>query len=266
MISFSRVYLTLAFGLIVLFGCQDREKVSIEIDFSESGSWKYLLGADLYGTVALKDSQQTYSGSLRSFLQGLPDSGREEVAFCMEDVNLAADFLSETEKFDLQNRLGAMIISVSPQKGISLSDSLEITRIPSGSWDVIRSVARVVPVLPGSEMAVGGSWEREQQFPLELKQGNATGMLYQVYSLDSLFQKNGNRNAALSWNFTYRVSLLKDNIPLAGKVPLAGSGRGHATIDLEQKKILKSQASFQVSHYDDSHIEFSETVHLEAVN
>ncbi|MFP4163584.1 MAG: hypothetical protein ACLFQB_07185 [Chitinispirillaceae bacterium] len=266
MISSSRVLYVAIIALIFSVGCSKKEKVLIEVDFSQSDSWTYLLGADIYGTVATKDSQQSYSGSLRAFLRARNKGNSEGVMFGMEDVNLSAEFLSEAENFDLKNRIEEMKVSFSPQKGVSLSDSLQISRIPSGSWDILRSVARVVPVLPGSKMAVGGSWEREQQFPLNLKQGNATGMLYQVFRLDSLFEHKGNRTAALSWIFTYRVSLLSDSVPLAGKIPLAGSGRGHANVDLDLKKITRSRASFQVSHFEDSHIEFSETVHLEEVN
>ncbi len=253
-------------GCILLVGCGGKEKAFVDLDYTKAESWKYLIGSDIYGLVASQDSQQSYSGSFRAYLEGIEGSNDGQMQFRMKDVKVVAGFLNDDELTSLQKRLAELTVSLSQSEGVKISDTLDIPAIPAGGWDVLRSVARVLPVLPGAEMAVGSSWEREQQFPLHLKQGSATGLLYQVFRLDSITHPTAGKTcAALSWVFTYRVSLQNDSIPLARSVPLSGSGLGNAIVDVDQKLILKSKASLQMSHAGDSHIEFSETVHLENI-
>jgi len=260
----------LAACVLWLAGCGGRERARIEIDFSNAAEWRYMLGVDISGTPQGADSGQYFSGSLRAYLQGLPGEAGEGPLRCgLTDVTLVAPFLPEEERGEIQRRLSDVRVAVS-ENGVALSDTTGIPGLLSGGWDIMRSPARVIPAMPNAEMAVGSSWEREQRFPLTIPQGKAEGLLYQLYTLDSLYKTpEGVPAAAVSWVFTYRVALnentAEDRARGQPRFPLAGSGRGAAVLDLKRKKLVKSQATFQVTHSSVAGSEINEVVHFEII-
>jgi hypothetical protein len=267
----------------MLSGCGKRERARIEIDFSNAAEWKYMLGVDIYGTPLGADSGEYFSGSLRAYLQGLPgEAGVGPLRCGLTDVKLIAPFLPEDERSDVERRLSELRVAVS-ENGVALSDTAGIPGVFSSGWDILRSPARVIPAVPNADMVVGSSWEREQRFPLDIPQGRADALMYQLYTLDSLYKTPaGVPVAALSWVFTYRVAMTEEAQAAQAaqqeaqqaaeavkgsqrKYPLAGSGRGSAILDLNRKKLVKSQAAFQVTHSSVSGMDINEVVHFEMV-
>jgi hypothetical protein len=263
-----RFIFVVALAFMTVAGCGRRERARIEIDFSKAKEWRYMIGADIYGTPTTADSGQYFSGSLRAYLQGLPGAADVGPLRCgFADVNLVASFLSEDERSDLVRRLSELRVAVS-ENGVTLSDTTGIPGVLSGGWDILRAPARVIPAMPNADMAVGSSWEREQRFPLTIPNGEAEGLMYQLYTLDSLYRNDsGIRVAAISWVFSYRVATKEDKDEGRRKLmyPLSGSGRGNAELDLARKKIIKSRATFQVTHSGMSGMEINEVAHFEIV-
>jgi hypothetical protein len=258
-----------ALALAAFAGCSGRERVRIEVDFSKAAEWRYMLGADIYGTPTAADSGQYFSGSLRAYLQGLPgEAGAGPLRCGFADVNLVAPFLSENERGDAVRRLSELRVVIS-ENGVTLSDTSGIPGVLSGGWDILRAPARVIPAMPNADMTVGSSWEREQRFPISLPNGDeAEGLMYQLYILDSLYRNDsGIRVAAISWSFSYRVATKENKDDGRRKLmyPLIGSGRGSAELDLVRKKLIKSQATFQVTHSGMSGLEINEVAHFEIV-
>ena len=262
----------LAAVAVMFSGCRKRESARIEIDFSSAAEWKYLLGVDIYGTpLGSTEPAQPFAGSLRAYVHGMPGKpGVGPLRAGLSDVNFNAPFLPEEEQEDLRRRLSELQIFVS-EDGVTLSDTAGLPGVLSGGWDILRSPARVIPAMPNADMVVGSSWEREQHFPLIIPEGQADGLLYQLYTLDSLYQTpEGVRVAAVSWVFTYRVAMTEDKAQKVEdrgqrRYPLAGSGRGTAILDLNRKKLLKSSAAFQITHSGISGVEINERVHFEMI-
>jgi hypothetical protein len=255
-----------ALAFVAAAGCGGREKARIEVDFSKAAEWRYMLGADIYGASIAGDTGQYFSGSLRAYLQGMPGNIAEGPLRCgFTDVNLIASFLSDDERSDVVRRLSELRVAVS-ENGVTLSDTAGIPGVISGGWDILRAPARVIPAMPNADMAVGSSWEREQRFPLSIPNGEAEGLMYQLYTLDSLYRNDsGIRVAAISWVFSYRVATKeeKEDGPRKRMYPLSGSGRGSAELDLIRKKLIKSQATFQVTHSGMTGMEINEVAHFE---
>jgi len=257
--------------ILLAAGCGSRERARIEIDFSNAAEWRYLLGVDIHGTPLGADSGQYFSGSLRAYLQGLPGEVGEGPLRCgLTDITLIAPFLHEDERREIERRLSEMRVAVS-EDGVTLSDTTGIPGLLSGGWDIMRSPARVIPAMPNADMAVGSSWDREQRFPLTIPQGKAEGLLYQFYMLDSLYKTpEGVPVAAVSWKFSYRVALSEENPDEKARgqrtrYPLVGSGFGSAVLDLNKKKLRKSQATFQVEHSSVTGTDINEVVHFEII-
>jgi hypothetical protein len=274
----SRFILPFSVSALLVAGCGSKESAFLEIDYSGASGWKYLLGADIYGTplqglagsADTNDSGETFSGSLRAYLQGLPPEPEAGAApgparFALTDVTFNAPFFSDEEREDIYKRLTELRIDVS-ETNVALSDTIGIPGVMTGGWDIIRCITRVMPVMPNAELRVGTSWEREQRFPLTVDDGPADGVLYQLFTLDSLSKtETGAPFAALSWVFTYRVSLQGDGGAASKKYPLLGSGRGTAELDLNRKQLLKAKAAFQVTHSQKTDTELNEIVHFEMV-
>ncbi|MDR3011898.1 MAG: hypothetical protein LBU70_01640 [Chitinispirillales bacterium] len=261
-IGFAIVFTVLAF---LLAGCQ-KERAHIEIDFSGAAGWKYRISANITGIPAKDSSEERHSGSLMAFLQGLPtETVGEQFRAGLADVNLNAPFMPEDEREEILRRLSKLVVSVSDD-GVALSDTVGIPGVYSGAWDILRSPARAIPAIPNAVMSVGSSWEREQRFPIAVAGGEAEGYLYQFYTLDSLYKNTDGVSAAdISWMFTYRVAMAEDGDRRSLRFPLDGSGHGSAVIDLDRKKLIKSQASFQITHSGLGDADINEIIHFEAV-
>ena len=223
------------------------------------------MGADLRGELECGDSSSSFSGSLRTYLSGLQTGEINRGRFGTEDLLIVTDFLSEEDRLDLQNRIQTVEFSLSENEGITVSDTLLFPELPSGSWDIMRSIIRAVPGLPNSKVSVGSTWEREHQIPLKTKHGDAMGELYQLFRLDSLISSGESKLAHLSWFFSYRVSP-GEICSILGRETLSGTGTGYALIDIDNRALVKSNADFEIAHYDNCRVEIIETVHLELIN
>lgn len=254
--------------LLLLSSCHRSEKVALSIDFSRAPAWKYVFAIDISGHIKTRDSSRAFSSSLRTYISGenTPhDQGA--VRFKTGQAIIKSDYLSDQERTHLEKQCENIVLFFSPKEGALLTIDTAVPPVFNfGGWDLFRSFARVLPVLPESPISVGGTWERERTIPLETSAGNAIGWLYQSFQLDSVFTIDSSRCAALSWQFTYRVQ--PDSGGILDSLPLRGSGYGRATIDLTKKQMRAAHAFFEVPERDNAAIKASwqETVHVELVD
>jgi hypothetical protein len=253
---------------LLLCSCFRSERVALTIDFSQAPSWKYLFAIDITGHIKAADSSREFSSSLRTYLSGEKtphDAGA--VRFKTGQTMIQSDFLSDQERNHLEKQCENIILYFSPREGaVQAVDTALPPLFNVGGWDLFRSFARVLPVLPESPVAIGETWERERNIPIETSVGNATGWLFQSFILDSIFMIDSSRCAALSWQFTYRIQ--PDSSGMLDSLPLRGSGAGSAAIDLSRKRMRMAHAFFEVPERSDAAIKASwqETVHVEIVD
>jgi hypothetical protein len=253
---------------VLLLSCQRSGRVELNIDFSKAASWRYLFGIDIKGIAGQDDSLREFSNSLRTYISGeRSPHDAAAVRFRTGQTVVHSNFLSEPERVHLARQCENMVLFFSPREGaVETSDTAVPPLLTVGGWDLYRSFARVLPVLPESPVAPGTSWDRERSFPLETSFGNATGMLYQVFTLDSVFSADSSNYASLSWRFTYRIQ--PDSAGVLDSLPLSGTGNGTAVIDMTRKRMAKAHALFEVPAKQKARqkISWQETVHIEMVN
>jgi hypothetical protein len=253
---------------LLLCSCHRSERVTLTIDFSQAPSWKYLFAIDIAGHIKTADSSRRFSSSLRTYLSGEKtphDAGA--VRFKTGQAMIQSNFLSDQERVLLEKQCENIVLYFSPREGaVQVVDTALPPLFNFGGWDLYRSFTRVLPVLPESPIAIGGTWERERNIPIETSAGNATGWLFQSFVLDSIFTIDSSRYAALSWQFTYRIQ--PDSSAVLDSLPLRGSGTGSATIDLSRKRMRTAHAFFEVPERSDNAIKatWQETVHVEIVD
>ncbi|NLE00104.1 MAG: hypothetical protein GX640_09525 [Fibrobacter sp.] len=262
------LYLLAALHLL-LFSC--RERVSIHLDFSQASTWRYLLGVDINGSLYADDSLREFSSSLRTYLQGnISAHDQNSIYFLTDQPRISSDFLNDIEKKNLELELEHVKLLISPKEGaLYTPDNHTLPAINIGEWDLLRNFTKVLPVLPENKVSPGERWEREREFPLETKYGDAIGHLYQVFKFDSLFSLDSSTEfAALSWIYSYKIEMRSyDSIAQSLNIPLSGNGEGTAVIDLKQHKIRKAHVRFdsEPTGGNQSEIKWNETIHLEIV-
>jgi hypothetical protein len=262
------LFVTSAVCCITATSCYRNECVSLGIDFSQAHHWRYLFAVDITGNLRSAESSREFSSTLRTYLEGenAPhDQGA--VRFRTGQTMIKSNYLSEPEVKHLEKQCENIVLFFSPKEGaIQTVDTALPPLFNFGGWDLFRSFARVLPVLPESPVAIGSSWERERTIPIETSAGNAEGWLYQSFTLDSVFTRDSSRCAAISWQFTYRVE--PDTGGALDSLPLKGSGNGSATLDLVRKRMITAHAFFEVPEKKNTGIAaaWQETVHIELVN
>lgn len=268
------IFLSFSCWLIFL-SCQRTERITLAIDFSKAPLWHYMLGIDITGNLQSGSSSRVFSSSLRTFLKGeLSPNDSNSVHFKTSQTVVTSNFLSEPERVNLTRQMENNTLYFSSNDGaFDAADTSLQPLINVGGWNLFRSFARVVPLLPEAPVHVGSTWDRERTFPLETDHGNAIGWLYQSFTLDSIAKVDSLRCAFISWTFSYRIQPEKsDTATVLDTLPLKGSGSGTALIDCTSKVLIKAHALFEVPPLaalpSKSLLKASwhESVHLEIVN
>jgi len=263
-----RIVGTVFLCTFVFIHCQNREKVDLRLDFSKAENWRFLLGVDVHGNIAMDTIDSSFVGGIRTYLEGTEQDENGMVQFTTSGTRITSNFLSEQKRRDLEYQFEGMRFSFSPHDEIvAVVDSSSVPAIRVGGWDLYRSFVKVIPVFPGHRVAPGATWERQRQFPVETTQGSAMGHLYQSFKFESVFEnENNTRMAAVSWDFTYRIELIDvDSISIIEDIPLEGKGNGNFMFNIAQRALIKADAQFEVAQINKpkARVEWSESVHLE---
>jgi hypothetical protein len=262
------LFFSAALCCLTAASCYRSERVTLSIDFSQAPAWRYLFGVDISGNARSVDSSREFSSSLRTYLTGEHSPhDKNAVRFTTGQTMIQSDFLDDPERTHLERQCENVVLFFSPREGVVHTADTAIPPLFNfGGWDLFRSFARVIPVLPESPVTVGSSWERERTVSIETSAGNAQGLLYQSFTLDSIFMHDSSRCAGISWQFTYRIQ--PDSGGVLDSLPLSGSGNGSATIDLSHKRLAVAHAFFRVPEKTGTGATaaWQETVHVELVN
>jgi hypothetical protein len=256
--------------LCISFCSCQRDGIHLVIDSSKSASWRYLLGVDISGKNTGSDSAKRFSSSLRTFLQGQNAPSSDKIKFTVTGTRITTNFLGEAQRINLENQFEKMSLAFSPLEGsLSAPDSQLVPIIDVQGWDLFKNFVKVFPVFPQRTVRQGDTWERERTFPVESNHGDATGHLYQFFSLDSVKLLDNERHFAyISWRFSYQVETLEKNafseLPM---FPLQGDGTAEAVLNLNQGVIESAHAEFETAKdkKEQSQINWHEAIHIELV-
>jgi hypothetical protein len=260
---------------LVLFSCHRTERITLGVDFSKAPLWRYMLGIDITGNLQEGTYSHDFTSSLRTYLKGeLSPHDSNSVHFKTSQTIITSNFIDEQTRLNLTRQLENNTLFFSSRDGaFDAADTSVQPLINVGGWNLFRSFARVVPLLPENPVHVGSTWDRERTFPLETDHGNAVGWLYQSFTLDSIAKVESAQCAFISWTFSYRIQPDKsDTATMLDTLPLKGSGNGTALIDCTNKVLIKAHAVFEVPPVTalpsaaQLKASWHESVHFELVN
>jgi hypothetical protein len=250
MAAINKQHIVAVIACFLWAGCGNSGSVRLSLDFSKRPEWRYAVSATINGSIVSVDTQRTFTSAAQCTLSGRPDTKNPALLHAsVASVSVSSTILGDAEIQNLKEQARAVRLSCALADGAVVpEDSSAVPVVRIGEWDLYKDLAKTVPALPKIPIRPGSTWDRERTIPLDTKQGNALGHLFQSFSMDSL-RTNGSGDviAVLSWKFTYRVEFKdRDTSGLYGGVPSAGSGNGHAVVNVTGKSLERASVHFDV--------------------
>jgi hypothetical protein len=237
--------------VLTLVACTSRERVTLAVDFTTHQKWHSIMDVSVWGTIASDRDTQEFENDATCELIGTPDSSDPAALYVVVDtVSIRSSFLTPLEIENLCYQFHGKVIRLSLSEGMaSVSDSVVFPAVNLGGWDIFRHFSRVLPALPQSPVKKGESWERNRRFPLETSHGDAVAHVYQLFTLDSLYEaRDGERYGIVRWDFSYDITPETiDTATLFDNVPMHGEGEGYAEFNISQRYFRKAGIRFDVT-------------------
>jgi hypothetical protein len=229
-------------------GC-GTDRLELKIDFRGREFWRYLLKSEVAGAYHFPSGQRNFSNVLTAVVT-IRNTGRGSgIEAGAESVTVLSDIFGEEERKNLERQVQRSRIAFSLKDGVlGEADSAPAPFVQIGQWDVYRSIVHTMPALPGEKVGPGDSWERQREFPIETGHGRVRGLLYQLFTFDSLeTAPEGKSIAHIGWNFSYRlepVPGLADSV--FREIPMEGHGWGRARINTGKKYLENARMEIEV--------------------
>jgi hypothetical protein len=257
--------------LPLIFNCQKKGLVLLAIDCKPGAQLLFTLDTRVNGTVFFSDSAfHSFSTSAACTINGRSSSMDSQlILVSAHGLSIASTILSPAEISNLIAQCQQTELPFALHEGQLREKPSESTPvIEIGAWNLFRTFATTLPVLPNVPIAVGFTWDRERHFPVETGQGSATAHLFQSFTFDSLVQHPQSLDAYLHWQFSYRIELAgADSSAVLRNMPQQGKGVGWAVLDVTRNKLTSANVLFSVpkSLADSLKISWKEEVAIRAV-
>jgi hypothetical protein len=252
--------------IVFLAGCSSKG-ITLKMDRSKLKTTRYLMGVDI--TARTDDPvNRSIESSLRTYVAGV-DSNNAGVFFKVSGSRVQSNFMVDAQRENLEQQFDKVVVIYNPQHGFVCADSgSEIPVVNVYGWDLFKNFAKVFPVFPSKAIQISETWEREIVLPVESAYGDATGHLYQYYTLDSIKLIDNERHLAyISWKYSYNLELTeKADTSYLSKMPRNGTGIASAVINLREGIVESADSDFEVTGENSTDLKkWRQKVHLEVV-
>jgi hypothetical protein len=262
---FGIVLLIVGFTAVVIFGKSLKgSAVLLKIDFKGNQACTYSAEYSSKGSFKQKDSISSKSTSVRGVLSFANKEKYLSVKF--DDISISSDFLKQEEQQEIVQKLKKSEYSLSLTHGFPSIDSSAIIPIERYlEWDLIRQIAKLLPILPRKPIPAGFTWERTITLPLQTAAGKTSCEIYRYYTLDKIHGDT----AFISWKLNYTASKkAQDTMELLRHIPIAGKGSGAAKLDMRNHSIIDADIDFTtpVGAVDDISVSWTEKASLKLIS
>jgi hypothetical protein len=238
---FLTALLIVGFGATAIFGKNAKgNTVLLKIDYKGIPSCNYSAEYSSKGTFKQKDSVSTKSTRV---LAALSFANKEKnLAVKVDSMSVTSDFLKPEQQTEIVQKCLKNEYTLSLSHGFPSLDSSAVIPIERYlEWDLIRQIAKLLPLLPNKPVHAGFTWERTMTLPLQTAAGKTSCEIYRFYTLD----KVQGDTASISWKLNYTASKkARDTMELLRNIPVAGKGSGAAVLDLRNHCIIGADMDF----------------------
>ncbi|MCF0216766.1 MAG: hypothetical protein HUK21_09870 [Fibrobacteraceae bacterium] len=197
-------------SLAFVFCSCDSHKVTVSFNTQTTPSQLFYLDAYLNAFVPADSASkspesmetrlkvQTRSNLLMSY-----DDGSARFEMKIDSVDYQSNKRSVEEYRYMEHFLGTQSFQFKMASDGTVSDpTIEDSVIQFGSDDLnlIKLFLKIQPLLPGSPVAVGETWER----PVEIPGKGVKTVVYKSFKLDDLFARDGAQLARINMNVKYK--------------------------------------------------------------
>jgi hypothetical protein len=214
--------------------------VLLKVDYKGIPSCNYSAEYSSKGTFKQKDSVATKSTRV---VAALSFANKEKhLAVKVDSMTVTSDFLKPEQQTEIVQKCLKNEYTLSLSRGFpSLDSAVTIPIERYLEWDLIRQIAKLLPMLPNKPIRAGFTWERTITLPLQTAAGKTSCEIYRHYTLDKI---QGD-TALISWKLNYTASKkAQDTMEILRNIPVAGKGSGSAMLDTRNHSILGAEMDF----------------------
>jgi hypothetical protein len=233
--------LIVGFASTTIFGKNTKgNTVFLKVDYKGSQSCVYSAEYSSKGSFKQKDSVSTKSTNVRASLSFA--NKEKSLAVKVDSISVTSDFLKPEQQTEIVQKCLRNEYSLSLSHGFPSIDSSAVIPIERYlEWDLIRQIAKLLPVLPKKPIRPGFTWERTVTLPLQTAAGKTSCEIYRYYKLDRV---QGD-TAFISWKLNYTASKkANDTTELLRNIPVAGKGSGAAVLDMSNHSLIGAEVDF----------------------
>jgi len=199
-------------GACLLASCQD-EKVQLAFNTTDSSAQQYLLDSQLKVIVGEDSGGEGGMSAMGSRVQALIhsglvvsyDDGSGRFLMQADSVRYSSDQRSVEECRHVERYLAMQDFQFKMARDGQMKEVKMAEYVPDlerTDIDLRRLLIKIQPVLPGTPVGLGSTWERQH---LLTEAGGKQSFVYKWFRVEDIFQRDGSTYAKMQMNIKYRV-------------------------------------------------------------
>lgn len=222
-----------------------KRKAHLRLDYARDTEWSYTMDYRARCVIAEQGTSSDINSRITCRLAGAPDADGTRLAFTIDSVTIDSELYEDEQKARIIQKLTGAELGLALIRGCPVVDTLSTFSAGQLSeWDLVIQFAKLLPDVPMRRVRVGYTWERSGVHPLETSLGEIPCEVYRAYRVDSLSVSGD--SAFISWRFRYAAAnLAVDTSAILKRVPVSGTGRGMAVIDVTDGTLVLAKVSFR---------------------
>lgn len=196
------------FCVFLVASCNN-EKVVLRFSSASMNAQKYQLTSQLDLVVGKEQAHPHGVGShLRAVLQAEPQAHYNDASsryrILVDSVQYESKSRTKEEILQIENSLRKQKLEFKMGSAGEMQDfqmDAFVPELDGSDIDLRRLLLKIQPVLPGSPVAVGDTWERQQLLP---ESNGQKVYVYKWFRVEEIFQRSGQQLVKMSMNIRYK--------------------------------------------------------------
>ncbi len=233
-------------GFVFLFYCNRQPAFTVAIDLLANDQWIYSLSYRQSGNYRWNEAKEQLFNTISCELACTIEESQENVSVIARNSKISSNILDKSEVEHIHQTFSDVAIQLPLINGVpQFSDTgiSSLSDLRQRGW--YRQFVKLLPQLPNKPIRPGATWDRDRQWSFQTPQGDVTGTLYQSFVFDSVSRNDDDLLATIGWQFRHSLRPSDSGVTTSLQgLPLYGTGKGVAIINLEKKYLVRAEIQF----------------------
>jgi hypothetical protein len=201
--------LSLVVGVLALQNCQDSQKYALRFKNMAAGPVSFVLNGSLQAISGADSMPSAIDVQYVMHFSRVPvrtyDDGSIRFSMNADSVEYQSKQRSVEECRHIEKYLANQQVQIKMNEFGEVDDVQGVQDMPElqeVGLDMGRLLLKLQPALPGFDISVGSTWEKEHALP---SPSGAPAFVYKWFRVNRVFQKNGMAHAEILVNIKYRI-------------------------------------------------------------